>query len=179
MGESHDERCDADQQRADHHPQGNPRQPGLATRGSDDLHADARRNRGHAGEDQERHGPGGPPAQEGPQAGRDRAPVTLMLGLDTNVLVRFLVRDHEAQFERVRRLIKREVSAQEKVLFSLLVLRETEWVLRSRYGLQKNQIADAISGLLDATELELEDEPSIEEALYLWKDSAADRSEEH
>jgi len=97
-----------------------------------------------------------------------------MLGLDTNVLVRFLVRDHEAQFERARRLIKREIGAQEKVLISLLVLLETEWVLRSRYGLQKNQITDAISGLLDATELELEDEPAIEEALYLWKDSAAD-----
>ena len=75
-----------------------------------------------------------------------------MLGLDTNVLVRFLVRDHEAQFERARRLIKREVGARKKVLISLLVLLETEWVLRSRYGLKKNQITDAISGLLDATE---------------------------
>jgi predicted nucleic-acid-binding protein len=97
-----------------------------------------------------------------------------MLGLDTNVLVRFLVRDHEAQFERARRLIKREVGAQEKVLISLLVLLETEWVLRSRYGLQKTKIMDAVSGLLDATELEFEDESSIEEALYLWKDSTAE-----
>jgi predicted nucleic acid-binding protein len=60
-----------------------------------------------------------------------------MLGLDTNVLVPFLVRDHEAQFERARRLIKREIGAQEKVLISLLVLLETEWMLLSRYGLQK------------------------------------------
>jgi len=97
-----------------------------------------------------------------------------MLGLDTNVLVRFLVRDHEAQFERSRRLIKREVGTREKVLISLLVLLETEWVLRSRYGLQKNQRVGAISGLLDATELELEDEPSIEEALYVWKKSVAE-----
>jgi predicted nucleic-acid-binding protein len=97
-----------------------------------------------------------------------------MLGLDTNVLVRFLVRDHEAQFERARRLIKREVGAQEKVLISLMVLLETEWVLRSRYAVQKTHIIDAISGLLDATELELEDEPAVEEALYLWEDSAAD-----
>jgi len=97
-----------------------------------------------------------------------------MLGLDTNVLVRFLVRDHEAQFERARRLIKREVRAQERVLISLMVLLETEWVLRSRYGLQKTHIIDAVSGLLDATELELEDEPAVEEAFYLWKDSAAD-----
>jgi predicted nucleic-acid-binding protein len=97
-----------------------------------------------------------------------------MLGLDTNVLVRFLVRDHETQFERARQLIKREVGGQEKVLISLLVLLETEWVLRSRYSLQKTQIMGAISGLLDSAELELEDEPTIEEALYLWKDSAAD-----
>ena len=97
-----------------------------------------------------------------------------MLGLDTNVLVRFLVRDHKAQFERARRLIKREVGAQKKVLISLVVLLETEWVLRSRYSLQKNQIMDAVSGLLDAAELELEDEPTIEEALYHWKNSAVD-----
>jgi predicted nucleic-acid-binding protein len=32
-----------------------------------------------------------------------------MLGLDTNVLVRFLVRDDAAQYERARKLIKREV----------------------------------------------------------------------
>ena len=31
-----------------------------------------------------------------------------MIGLDTNVLVRFLVRDDEAQYERARRLIRRE-----------------------------------------------------------------------
>ena len=97
-----------------------------------------------------------------------------MLGLDTNVLVRFLVRDHEAQFERARRLIKREVGAGEAVLISLLVMLETEWVLRSRYDLQKTEMMDAISALLDAAELEFEDEPAIEEALYVWKDSAAE-----
>ena len=83
-----------------------------------------------------------------------------MLGLDTNVLVRFLVRDHEAQFERARRLIRREVGAGGKVLVSLMVLMETEWVLRTRYGLQKTHVMEAISGLLDATEFELEDEPA-------------------
>jgi len=97
-----------------------------------------------------------------------------MLGLDTNVLVRFLVRDHEAQFERAERLIKGEVAAKRKVLISLLVLLEAEWVLRSRYGLQKPEIMSAIAGLLDATETEFEDESAIEEALYHWKESTAD-----
>ena len=97
-----------------------------------------------------------------------------MLGIDTNVLVRFLVRDDEGQFERARRLIKREVGSEEDVFVSLLVLVETEWVLRSRYSLQKTEIREAISGLLDATEVQFEDEPAVEEALFIWKDSAAD-----
>ncbi|MBU0622763.1 MAG: type II toxin-antitoxin system VapC family toxin [Gammaproteobacteria bacterium] len=97
-----------------------------------------------------------------------------MLGIDTNVLVRFLVRDDEAQFEKARKLIKREVAAGRRIFVNQLVLMETEWVLRSRYDLPKNQIIDAISGLLEADDLQLEDEPSVEEALFFWKDSAAD-----
>lgn len=97
-----------------------------------------------------------------------------MLGIDTNVLVRFLVRDDEAQFERARRLIKREVAAGRRVFVSQLVLLETEWVLRSRYALPKIEIIAAISALLDATDVQFEDEPAIEEALFVWKDSGAD-----
>jgi predicted nucleic-acid-binding protein len=97
-----------------------------------------------------------------------------MLGIDTNVLVRFLVRDEEAQFEKARKLIKREVAAGSGVLVNQLVLLETEWVLRSRYSLAKNLIIQAISGLLDASDVRFEDEPAVEEALFIWKDSAAD-----
>lgn len=94
-----------------------------------------------------------------------------MLGIDTNVLVRFLVRDDEAQFERARRLIKREIAAGRRVFVSQLVLMEAEWVLRSRYGLSKSRIAGAFSGLLDATDVGFEDEPAVEEALFVWKDT--------
>jgi predicted nucleic-acid-binding protein len=97
-----------------------------------------------------------------------------MLGIDTNVLVRFLVRDDETQFEKARKLIKREVSAGRRVLVNQLVLMESEWVLRSRYAVPKNQIIAAISGLLDAIDIQFEDEQSIEEALFMWKDTAAD-----
>ena len=97
-----------------------------------------------------------------------------MLGIDTNVLVRFLVRDDEAQFEKARKLIRREVAAGSGVFVNHLVMLETEWVLRSRYSLAKNLIIQAISGLLDASDVRFEDEPAVEEALFLWKDSAAD-----
>ena len=96
-----------------------------------------------------------------------------MLGIDTNVLVRFLVRDHEAQFARARKLITREVAAGRRVFVSQLVLLETEWVLRSRYALPKIEIIAAISALMDAADLQFEDGPAIEEVLFVWKDSAA------
>jgi len=97
-----------------------------------------------------------------------------MLGLDTNVLVRYLVRDDQLQFEKARRLIRRESDKGEPVVVSLLVLLETEWVLRSRYELSKPEILSAFSMLLDTADLSFEDEPSIEQALYSWKDSVAD-----
>ncbi len=97
-----------------------------------------------------------------------------MLGVDTNVLVRFLVRDDEAQFEKARKLIKREVASGRRVFVSQLVLLETEWVLRSRFSLPKSQIIGAISGLLAATDVRFEDESAIEEALFIWKDNTAD-----
>ena len=97
-----------------------------------------------------------------------------MLGVDTNILVRYLVRDDQPQYEKARRLIAREVGKGEPVLVSLLVLLETEWVLRSRYDLAKSQIVAVFSALLDAADLAFEDEPSLEHAIYSWKDSPAD-----
>jgi predicted nucleic-acid-binding protein len=97
-----------------------------------------------------------------------------MLGLDTNVLIRYLMQDDRRQYEKARRLIHREVGKGEPVLVSLLVLLEIEWLLRSRYGLSKAEILAAFSALLEAADLVFEDETSIEYALYSWKDSAAD-----
>ncbi|MCX7260818.1 MAG: type II toxin-antitoxin system VapC family toxin [Burkholderiales bacterium] len=97
-----------------------------------------------------------------------------MLGIDTNVLVRFLVRDDQTQFEKARKLLKREVSNGRRVFINQLVLLETEWVLRSRYGLAKTLMLDTISRLLDAPDIQLEDEPAVEEALFIWRDANAD-----
>jgi predicted nucleic-acid-binding protein len=96
-----------------------------------------------------------------------------MLGIDTNVLVRFLVRDDQAQFDRAQKLIRRQATAEDPVFVSLIVLLETEWVLRSRYGFSKSDILSTFSELLSSADVTFEDEPSIEEALYTWKESPA------
>jgi predicted nucleic-acid-binding protein len=97
-----------------------------------------------------------------------------MIGLDTNVLIRYLVRDDQQQYTKAARLLRRAVEAGEPIMVSLLTLLEMEWVLRSRYALSKEEIAAAISSLLDAAELMFEEESSVEEAMHLWKGSAND-----
>ena len=97
-----------------------------------------------------------------------------MLGLDTNVLVRYLVQDDAQQYQKAKRLITRELAKGEPVLISLLVLLETEWVLRSRYEFDKGERLTAISALLDTADLAFEDEACVEQAVYSWKDSKAD-----
>jgi hypothetical protein len=94
--------------------------------------------------------------RKAPAGGR---PFPLMIGLDTNVLIRFLTRDDEDQFQRAQRLIRREAGTGDPLLVSLLTLLETEWVLRSRYKLTKMEILGSFSDLLG----------SVEEALYLWR----------
>ena len=97
-----------------------------------------------------------------------------MLGIDTNVLVRLLVEDDKAQSRRARHLVDTAVAAGESLFVSLLVLLETEWVLRSRYRIIKKDILEVFSRILDSVELAFEDEASIEEAVFRWRDSSAD-----
>ena len=90
------------------------------------------------------------------------------IAIDTNVLVRLLVRDHEPQYAAARRLIDRAAAAEEPVLIVLGALLETEWVLRTRYELDKASIAGAFTALLESVDVEFEHPPTVEEALYVW-----------
>jgi predicted nucleic-acid-binding protein len=96
----------------------------------------------------------------------------MMLGLDTNVVMRLLVTDDAEQTRRARKLIEQSLGREEPVLVSLLVLIESEWVLRSSYGFKRDAVLNMFRALLEARELSFEDEPAVEEALFHWKDSA-------
>jgi predicted nucleic acid-binding protein len=61
----------------------------------------------------------------------------MMLGLDANILIRYLMQDDRRQFEKARRLIHREAGKGDPVFIGTLVLLEIEWVLRSRHGSSK------------------------------------------
>jgi predicted nucleic-acid-binding protein len=96
------------------------------------------------------------------------------LALDTNVIVRLLVQDNEAQFAAAMQLLQAAQTQAQPLAVTSLVVLETEWVLRSRYRQTKEKIAQALTQLLECGDLKFEDEATLEEALYVWKNHAAD-----
>lgn len=91
----------------------------------------------------------------------------MTIAIDTNVLVRLLVQDDQAQFEAARTVVSNASDAGESVLILLGALLETEWVLRSRYKLNRVDVIGAISGLLESLDVEFEDRATVEETLFL------------
>ena len=97
-----------------------------------------------------------------------------MQGLDTNVLVRFLLKDDARQ----ARLAKTEIDrAREPLLVSLLTVLETEWVLRARAGLAKPDVIRVFKQLLETRDLTFDDEESLEWALHVYEAGKADFAE--
>ncbi len=97
-----------------------------------------------------------------------------MPGLDTNVLVRWILDDDPRQAARVQQLFE-EVSEQQLPLFvPSTVMLELEWVLRSRYKFDKSTVLGTFNALLETQELEFQDEPALERALSLYRQASAD-----
>lgn len=87
-----------------------------------------------------------------------------MIGIDTNVLVRFLVADDKEQARRAVHLMA-SLSTRAKGHLSVVVLVETFWVLRRGYGLSSDDIVGAFRALLSAPELEVAHADVVREAL--------------
>ena len=71
-----------------------------------------------------------------------------MKALDTNVIVRFLVRDDEGQAKIIYRIFKQVESEKEGLFVPLLVVLETIWVLESVYEISRQEILESINDLL-------------------------------
>ena len=84
-----------------------------------------------------------------------------MKALDTNVLVRFLVRDDERQAETIYRVFKKAESDREVFFVPLLVVLETVWVLESVYKIPRQEILDSVNELILMPILKFETQPAI------------------
>ncbi len=97
-----------------------------------------------------------------------------MIGLDTNVLVRYLIQDDPAQALLATKLIEENCSKHSPRRLSLVVLCELVWVLSSAYRYPKKTIVDALAQHLIPSELEVENEQVARLSLDAYKNGAAD-----
>ncbi|MBW1815764.1 MAG: type II toxin-antitoxin system VapC family toxin [Deltaproteobacteria bacterium] len=84
-----------------------------------------------------------------------------MKALDTNVLVRFLVKDDERQAKAVYQVFKEAEAHKQQLWVPLLVILETLWVLEAVYEIQKADILESIAELLLMPILKFEAQPAV------------------
>ena len=94
-----------------------------------------------------------------------------MIAADTNVLLRYLLRDDEAQAERSRRIFERE----ERILITDVVLAESVWTLIGRrYRASKADVVAVLEKLLQEPNVCFEDDQVIWSALQAYRQTATD-----
>ena len=84
-----------------------------------------------------------------------------MIGLDTNVLLRYLVQDDPRHSPRATEIIERRLTEQEPGFVSLVCILEVVWVLKSLFKRSSQQIANDIEMLLAADTLEVQNEQEV------------------
>ncbi|ANH67508.1 PIN domain-containing protein [Mitsuaria sp. 7] len=97
-----------------------------------------------------------------------------MGAVDTNVLIRYIVQDDQRQCDAVARLRERHIQNGSKLFVPVTVLLEFEWVLRSRFSFGKDEVIAAMPNILNASDLFVEREMAMVEALAEFKLRDAD-----
>ncbi|MBG6077398.1 PIN domain-containing protein [Polaromonas sp. CG_9.11] len=96
-----------------------------------------------------------------------------MIGLDTNVLVRYIMQDDAPQAELATALIE-SLTVDEPGFVPLVALIELVWVLSSAFDLVRSQVVQALETLLLTKEIQVENAEVVWRALRLYRASAAD-----
>jgi predicted nucleic-acid-binding protein len=92
-----------------------------------------------------------------------------MKGVDTNVLVRYLVQDEPRQGRKAAVFIEAADPDAEQILIGNIVLCELVWVLESAYGYKKAEIADTLEKLLQAAVFRFENKDIVRAALAEYR----------
>ncbi|MGH7387839.1 MAG: PIN domain-containing protein [Candidatus Rokuibacteriota bacterium] len=96
-----------------------------------------------------------------------------MIGLDTNVLLRYLLKDDAAQAARAERELERD----ERFLIDGIVLCELVWVLEAGYGFSRADIAAALERIMATAQFEIDGHDLALAALDDFRRSSADFSD--
>jgi predicted nucleic-acid-binding protein len=96
-----------------------------------------------------------------------------VIGIDTNVLMRLLVRDHDGQIKAAERFVNAHCSSDDPGYVSRIVIAEIAWVLKDIYDYDRTQIAGAIRGILNVSQLEVDSADEVHAAVRDYEKSSA------
>ncbi len=97
-----------------------------------------------------------------------------MIGLDTNVIVRYLVEDDEEQAARAAALIEGAANRGETLFIAQIVLCELAWVLGAAYGRSRLEVARALKAVLRTAQFVVEDVDLAHRALARFEEDRGD-----
>jgi len=97
-----------------------------------------------------------------------------LIGLDTNVVVRYVMQDDARQAAIATRLFERTLSAEHPGFLSAIVLCEVAWVLETSYGATREALHEVLRGLLQSRVLVIEYSGLALKALRFLERSAGD-----
>jgi predicted nucleic-acid-binding protein len=92
-----------------------------------------------------------------------------MIGLDTNVVVRYLAQDDPIQSAKATQIFERRLTEQVPGFISLVTMVETVWVLDTVYGLTAREVAQAVERMLQADTLLIQNEQEVFTAMSALK----------
>lgn len=97
-----------------------------------------------------------------------------MIGVDTNVLVRYFAKDDPVQAASARAFFERQARDGESIRVGLVVLTELAWVLRTRYGASRAELGRVVDELLTDRRVDVQDRQAVAVAIYDFMTSTAD-----
>lgn len=100
-----------------------------------------------------------------------------MIGVDTNILVRYLTQDDPTQARRVDAVLAEAFDENDNVYVDHVVLCELVWVLDTRYHYEKSEVISALDDLFDTVLFEFEDRSLLRGALDAYRNGSADFSD--
>jgi predicted nucleic-acid-binding protein len=93
-----------------------------------------------------------------------------MIGLDTNVMVRYLTQDDPVQSRRATEIFEQQLTAERPGFLCVVTVAETVWVLDRAYGLTTQEIAAALERMLQTDVLMIENEQEVFTAMIALKE---------
>ena len=97
-----------------------------------------------------------------------------MRGLDTNVLVRYLVRDDKKQAERASAYIHKMTASGKRCYVNHIVLCELVWVLESAYAYSKKEISEVLEKILVTKQFEIDSKDLVGQAVHDYRNGSGD-----